>query len=122
MFVTWVTAIAAVIAAGAAVSSAIIYYRTLQSVNEQTRISGGQAQLIARQLAERFRPALNVNLQYMPPINQTEWPSLRLTISNYGGALIRIIGITFFPRGRSHPDFRERKRVADRTGRNCGVL
>ena len=60
-------AVAAFIAACAAVISAIYYWKTFKSVNEQTGISRRQFDLMLRSREEMSRPHLTVRVKFVPP-------------------------------------------------------
>ncbi len=100
----WVAAasIAAIVAAGAGVASAIIYWKTFKSVNAQTKISREQFELVLRRQEELSWPELTVSAgNYVPSLNalgQNDRMNGRLTMTvrNFGTVALRNVKVTVF--------------------------
>jgi hypothetical protein len=85
----WAMAGAAITAAGAAIASAIIYFRTLRSVNRQTAIAAEQFEIASRQFAEQYRPHLQVSVAWVHGLTKDHEPGLRVAVTNWGRAIRR---------------------------------
>ncbi len=90
-------ALAALIAACAAVISAIYYWKTFKSVNEQTDISRRQFDLMLRSREEMSRPRLTVRVKFVPPRPQDNIGtagSLTVIVQNLGAIELRNLKIS----------------------------
>lgn len=89
-------AIAAFIAACAAVISAIYYWKTFKSVNEQTDISRRQFDLMLRSREEMSRPRLTMGVKFVPhgPLDEGTAGSLTVIVQNLGAIELRNLKIS----------------------------
>jgi hypothetical protein len=98
----WVAAasIAAIVAAAAGVASAIIYWKTFKSVNDQTEISRKQFEMAMRRQEELSRPDLMVSVgNYIPSLdaagnNTGTNGTLTVTMHNRSAISLREVNVT----------------------------
>jgi hypothetical protein len=87
-----VASIAAVIAAAAAIASAVIYLKTFQSVNSQTEISRRQFEQAELDRREATRPRLTVEISKWEPPNAREMRGdITFALRNAGQIGFRIV-------------------------------
>jgi hypothetical protein len=98
------------IAAIAGLASAVIYFLTLQSVNEQTKISGKQFDVLDRQFEDRYRPYPTAQLSKYRPSSSSmpgTMGTLTVTISNSGSGAFRVLKL-FAHNGNSRTPLKDR--------------
>jgi hypothetical protein len=110
-------AVAAFIAACAAVISAIYYWKTFKSVNEQTDISRRQFDLMLRSREEMSRPHLTVRVKFVPPRRLAIGTSGTLTVivQNLGAIELRNLKISLTQENATTRRFGSGTRTIPRT-------
>lgn len=84
------SSIEAFVVAAAAAASVVILWKTFKSVNEQTRLSRQQYEMMARQQEEFSHPELSiVDFKYQPSAHKGMNGLLSVTVKNLGRTAVR---------------------------------